>query len=134
MSDVASLFPQEKQFLDAALQAIETNTLDRLILSQYRGELENLEKITFRMIQLQSETVLNALYRYKTNDVTKNYPMLHAKALISDLLLHCKQSNLFSQNEEGQVEELQLKKNKKKAMLTKSSTQAKVKEQALGRR
>ena len=112
MSQLASSFIQEQQFLDAFQQAIETQSLDRIILSQYKGELEHLEKITLRVILLQDQPVLSGLYRYKTQDVTKNYPLAEAQQLIQDLLAHCKQANLFTG-----TEELQLKKNKKKANL-----------------
>ena len=108
MSQLASSFIQEQQFLDAFQQAIETQSFDRIILSQYKGELEHLEKITLRVILLQDQPVLSGLYRYKTQDVTKNYPLAEAQPLIQDLLAHCKQANLFTR-----TEELQLKKNKK---------------------
>ena len=119
MSHVAFSFIQEQEFLDATLQAIDTHKIDRVILSQYKGELADLEKITLRLIQLQNETMLNAVYRYKTQDITENYAISEAKTVISELILQCKQANLFT---DGQ--EVQLKKNKKKAMLTQSQTQA----------
>ncbi len=126
MSQLASSFIQEQQFLDAFQQAIETQSFDRIILSQYKGELEHLEKITLRVILLQDQPVLSGLYRYKTQDVTKNYPLAEAQPLIQDLLAHCKQANLFTR-----TEELQLKKNKKKAMLTVTKNQAAAKSQTL---
>lgn len=119
MSHVAFSFIQEQEFLDATLQAIDTHKIDRVILSQYKGELADLEKITLRLIQLQNETMLNAVYRYKTQDITKNYAISEAETVISGLIQQCKQANLFT---DGQ--EVQLKKNKKKAMLTQSQTQA----------
>ncbi|NNH77749.1 SAM-dependent methyltransferase [Acinetobacter sp. ANC 5380] len=124
MSQLASPFIQEQQFLDAFQQAIETQSFDRMILSQYKGELENLEKITLRVISLQGQLVLSCLYRYKTQDVTKNYPLAEASQLVQDLLTQCKQANLFTTEEE-----LQLKKNKKKAMLTMSKNNSVSKEQ-----
>lgn len=68
MSDVALFSVQEQQLLDAFQQAIDSKSFDRLILSQYKGELEHLEKITVRTILLQNDMVLNVLYRYKTQD------------------------------------------------------------------
>ncbi|OAL80862.1 methyltransferase [Acinetobacter sp. SFB] len=124
MSQLASPSIQEQQFLDAFQQAIETQSFDRMILSQYKGELENLEKMTLRVISLQGQLVLSCLYRYKTQDVTKNYPLAEAKPLVQDLLAQCKQANLFSTEEE-----LQLKKNKKKAMLTVSKNKSALKPQ-----
>ena len=117
MSDLASSSAQQQQFLDTFLQAIETHSFERMILSQYKGEIEQLEKITLRCIQLQGETVLNVLYRHKTQDITKNYPMVEADALVQSLLNCCKQANLFTL-----TQELQLKKNKKKDLLTISKT------------
>lgn len=126
MSTSTSLSVQEQQFLEAFQQAFETDHFDRLILSQYKGELEQLEKMTFRVISLNEQKVLSCVYRYKTQDVTKNYPLREAFTQVTELLTCCKQANLFTDQEE-----LQLKKNKKKAMLTRSkakpvSTKAKV--------
>ena len=57
MSQLASSFIQEQQFLYAFQQAIETKSFDRIFLRQYKGELEHLEKITFRVILLQDKPV-----------------------------------------------------------------------------
>jgi SAM-dependent methyltransferase len=117
MSTSTSLSVQEQQFLEIFQQAIENDQFDRLILSQYKGELEHLEKITFRVIRLNGQKVLSVLYRYKTQDVTKNYPLTDALSQATALLACCKQANLLTNEEE-----LQLKKNKKKAMLTRTPT------------
>ncbi|OTG79026.1 methyltransferase [Acinetobacter sp. ANC 5054] len=119
MLSLASPSTQEQQFLAAFQQAIETQSFDRMILSQYKGELEQLEKMTLRVISLQGEFVLSCLYRYKTQDITKNYPIGTALAQVEQLLSCCKQANLITLDEE-----LQLKKNKKKVMLTVSKTKS----------
>jgi SAM-dependent methyltransferase len=117
----------EQQFITACLNAIEHQQLERIIFSQYKGELENLEKMTVRVIELQNVPTLSCLYRYKTQDVTKNYPIVEAASLLAELLAECKQANLFSL--EG---ETQLKKNKKKAMLTHSKVKPVLKAQPQG--
>lgn len=127
MSAFAFSFEQEQAFFNEILHAIETQHMDRVILSQYKGELVDLEKITLRLIQLQNQIMLNAVYRYKTQDVTKNYELNEAEQLISGLIQQCKQANLFTQ-----TSDIQLKKNKKKAMLSKSVMQAKNKESNQG--
>lgn len=119
MSQIANPSLQEQQFLNAFQQAIENKSFDKMILSQYKGELDHLEKMTFRVIQLQNEEYLSCLYRYKTQDVTKNYPLHDALPIVHDLLMQCKQANLLLADQE-----IQLKKNKKKAMLTTSQKQA----------
>lgn len=113
MSDVALFSDQEQQLLESLQQAIDSKSFDRLILSQYKGEIEHLEKITFRIVRVQDENVLSALYRHKTQDVTKNFSLAQAKDVVMNLLQQCKQANLFTLEQE-----YQLKKNKKKAMLT----------------
>ncbi len=127
MSSVVSVTTQEQQFLDEVQQAIESKSFDRLILSQYKGEMVDLEKMNFRVISLQNEPVLTCLYKYKTQDITKNYSLNEASALIEDLLTSCKQANLFTNEAE-----IQLKKNKKKAMLTISKVKPSVKKEAVG--
>ena len=118
MSSLASPSTQEQQFLAAFQQAIETQRFDRMILSQYKGELDQLEKMTLRVISLQGESFLSCLYRYKTQDITKNYPIASAYQQVESLLSCCKQANLMNLDEE-----IQLKKNKKKAMLSISKKQ-----------
>lgn len=112
MSVQASDFSQQQQFLELTQQTIQNQQFDRLVLSQYKGTEPELEKVTFRMIQLQQQFKLSALYHYTTKDVTKNYDLNDAIGVIETLIADCKQANLF-----GSVIEAQLKKNKKKAML-----------------
>lgn len=115
MTVSVSSFAQEQQFLQAFQQALESQSFDRMILSQYQGELEQLEKMTFRVVMLQGQPVLSCLYRHKTQDVTKNYSLDIALETVTALLAQCKQANLLTIEQEWQ-----LKKNKKKAMLTQS--------------
>ena len=115
MTVSVSSFAQEQQFLQAFQQALESQSFDRMILSQYQGELEQHEKMTFRVVMLQGQPVLSCLYRHKTQDVTKNYSLDIALETVAALLARCKQANLMTTEQEWQ-----LKKNKKKAMLTQS--------------
>ena len=115
MTVSVSFSAQEQQFLQAFQQALESQSFDQMILSQYKGELEQLEKMTFRVVMLQGQPVLSCLYRYKTQDVTKNYSLDTALETVTALLAQCKQANLMTTEQEWQ-----LKKNKKKAMLTQS--------------
>ncbi|MFW1743980.1 class I SAM-dependent methyltransferase [Acinetobacter johnsonii] len=115
MTVSVSSFAQEQQFLQAFQQALESQSFDRMILSQYQGELEQLEKMTFRVVMLQGQPVLSCLYRHKIQDVTKNYSLDTALDTVTALLAQCKQANLLTTEQEWQ-----LKKNKKKAMLTQS--------------
>ncbi|WP_151981177.1 class I SAM-dependent methyltransferase [Acinetobacter guerrae] len=104
--------PQEQQFIELIQQTIQSQQFERLILSQYKGEEAELEKITFRVVELQQQAKLSALYHYKTKDVTKNYELKESLVVIEKLVHLCKQANLFAHNVEAQ-----LKMNKKKAVL-----------------
>nr|WP_314369579.1 SAM-dependent methyltransferase [uncultured Acinetobacter sp.] len=114
-------FEQEQQFFLDIQQSIENKSFDRLILSQYKGELTELEKITFRMIELQGQATLSCLYHHTTQDVTKNYTLTDGIEKIAELLNLSKQANLFTSNQD-----IQLKKNKKKAMLNHQKKQTSV--------
>ena len=120
-------FDQEHQFFMDVQQSIENKSFERLILSQYQGELAQLEKMTFRIIELQGQASLSCLYHYSTQDVTKNYTISEGLEKIAEMMSDCKQANLFSLNQDTQ-----LKKNKKKAMLNtqkKQSSQTQVEQQ-----
>ena len=63
-------FEQEQQFFLDIQQSIENKSFERLILSQYKGDLADLEKMTFRMIKLQGQATLSCLYHHTTQDIT----------------------------------------------------------------
>ncbi len=113
MRQMASSPEQEQQFLSTVAHAIASNSLQRLILSQYQGERADLEKISMRLIQLQNNTVLNCVFKYKTQDLTQNLSLDQAQAEIESLLAQCKQANLILLDQE-----IQLKKTKKSVLLT----------------
>ena len=112
-------FEQEQQFFLDIQQSIENKSFERLILSQYKGELADLEKMTFRMIELQGQPTLSCLYHHITQDITKNYATSEGLEKIAELLNLSKQANLFTLNQD-----IQLKKNKKKAMFNIQKKQA----------
>jgi len=112
-------FEQEQQFFLDIQQSIENQSFDRLILSQYKGELAQVEKMTFRQIELKGQATLSCLYHYPTQDMTKNYSIDEGLEKIAELLSQSKQANLFTLHED-----VQLKKNKKKAMLSRQKKQA----------
>lgn len=111
-------FEQEQQFFLDIQQSIENKSFDRLILSQYKGEMAQLEKMTFRVIELQGQASLSCLYHYTTQDMTKNYAIDEGLEKIAELLNLSKQANLFTSDQD-----VQLKKNKKKAMLNSQKKQ-----------
>ncbi|WP_374254438.1 SAM-dependent methyltransferase [Acinetobacter brisouii] len=118
MSILTQRSEQEQQWLAELQAALTDHHFQRLVLSQYQGEIAELEKISFRIIEIQQQPKLCAVYQYKTQDVTKNYDFTEAYNCIAELLADCKQANLFVEGEE-----LQLKRTKKKVILTRSQKQ-----------
>ncbi|MBC9229382.1 SAM-dependent methyltransferase [bacterium SPL81] len=114
-------FEQEQQFFLDIQQSIENNSFERLILSQYKGESADLEKISFRTIELQGQVMLSCLYHHTTQDMTKNHSLDEGLVKIAELLNQSKQANLFTHHQD-----VQLKKNKKKAMLNVQKKQVSV--------
>ncbi|WP_111893128.1 class I SAM-dependent methyltransferase [Acinetobacter sp. MB5] len=115
MSTLTQRSEQEQQWLAQLQTAFNDHQFQRLVLSQYQGEIAELDKISFRVVEIQQQQKLSAVYQYKTQDVTKNYDFAEAYACVESLLSNCKQANLFLEGEE-----LQLKRTKKKVVLTRS--------------
>lgn len=102
-----------KQFLQQLNDSIEQQQFQRLILSQYQGEQADLQKISWRFIDVQQQILLSAVYDFGTHQQTKNYTTTDALAEMERLLNNCKQANLFTLQQE-----IQLKKGKKSNLLS----------------
>ncbi|MCJ8147020.1 SAM-dependent methyltransferase [Acinetobacter sp. A3.8] len=94
---------QAFEFFQHIQQAWQSNTLQRLIFSQYQGEEANLQKLMIRPITLKDELQLQVVYRYQTKDIAKNYTWQEFESLSSDWLMQFKQSNLFTDQAEFQL-------------------------------
>ena len=95
-------FEQEQQFFHEIKQMLDQQTFERLILSQYKGELTQLEKL-LSVLWSYMEKQLSALYHHTTQDVTKNYSFEDGLEQIAVLITQCKQANLFSTHQEIQL-------------------------------
>jgi hypothetical protein len=86
-------FEQEQQFFHEIKQMLDQQTFERLILSQYKGELTQLEKITFRVVELHGKKHFLVISSYQ--DVTKNYSFEDGLEQIAVTDSQCKQANIF---------------------------------------
>lgn len=93
----------QADFLQNVCFAWQQQTLQRLILSQYQGELEQLQKISVRPIVLKDQPQLHVVYRYQTRDVTKNYTWDAFESLLEQWLQQCQQFNLLTDQQETQL-------------------------------
>lgn len=78
---------QEKQDLIAEItQSINNCTFIKITLGKYRGEEGELEQIHIREIKISTGDNFSFVYRYKTRDITKNFPINQSIQLISKLI------------------------------------------------
>ncbi|MDO4223873.1 MAG: SAM-dependent methyltransferase [Acinetobacter sp.] len=104
---------EQQQFLQHLQHALQQGTFQRLVMSQYRGDVAQLQKITCREITLQQQRQISFVFHYPQQQQTKNYPLDEAIAQVAHYLLDCKQLNLFTLEQE-----IQLKQGKKSSRLS----------------
>ncbi len=76
-----------KQRFERLLEtALANSSFAKLLLSKYVGAEAGLDRLTVREVLLRGERQLSFLWRYQTRDITKNYPLPEALALLSELL------------------------------------------------
>jgi hypothetical protein len=116
--------PELREFHALLNDAVTNNTLVRLLLTKPSGAEPELERIEVRPLTLRGVASLSFVYRYKTRDITKNYPVAEGIELLDAQLGHAfRNVHLFMQDEE-----IQLAFSKKgKPMLHRSKMQHEVK-------
>lgn len=67
-------------FLQDCLLAFNAGTLQRLVLSKYKGSDGELARITLRPVLIKSQQLLSFLYEYRTHHITKNMAIEDAVA------------------------------------------------------
>ena len=74
--------PELEKFLADCQQAFTENTLQRLVLSKYKGGEPDLNRITLRPVLIKEQKYLSFIYEYQTNHVTKNFSIAEAIELL----------------------------------------------------
>lgn len=73
-------------FLQECERAFNAGALQRLVLSKYKGNEPDLNRITLRPVQIKEQKLLSFLYEYRTNHVTKNFTINDALIQLHQLL------------------------------------------------
>lgn len=73
-------------FITYCQEAVTSDVFQRLVLSKYKGNEEQLTRITVRVVQIKEEKFLSFLYEYRTNHVTKNLTMDEASVQLQSWL------------------------------------------------
>jgi SAM-dependent methyltransferase len=96
---------ESDQFFTLLHECVEQNSFIRLILGKYRGNETDLRNIDIKLIAIKSQNCLSFVYRYRTKDITKNFPVKDGIESIRGLLgQDFKSAHLFSSTEDVQIE------------------------------
>ena len=96
--------PAVQQFLAGLQDSLQQQSVERLILSKYKGLDDGLEKVTVRPVVIKQQALLSFVYRYNTRDITKNYtPEEAMQEIRQQLAAGFKQANLTVQAGEYQL-------------------------------
>ncbi|MDP3845952.1 MAG: SAM-dependent methyltransferase [Pseudomonas sp.] len=93
-----------EQFLAQLETSLAQNTFLKLVLSKYRGNEPELQRIDARLVTVREQPCLSFVYNYKTRDITKNLPLSEAIECIAGLLPAAfKNAHLLSLTDELQL-------------------------------
>ncbi len=103
--DATSAQDHSAQFLSLLDTCLSQNSLIKLVLAKYVGAEAELQRVTIKPVIVKDQRCLSFVYRYKTRDITKNYPLVEAEGLIASLLPGSfKNAHLLSLTDEVQLE------------------------------
>ncbi len=93
-------------FTQAISDCLKENTFVSITLGNYKGNVDNLKNIYIKKTIIKAEEKLSFTYRYKTNDIVKNYGVKDAVAEIEKALSNgFKFASLFTTNFDLLLEE-----------------------------
>src|SRR5690349_24426605 len=83
----ASLAPDHHaQFIDLVQTSLEQNAFIKLVLAKYVGDETDLQRLIIKQLTVKDQPCLSFVYRYKTRDITKNFPLADGVETIAALL------------------------------------------------
>jgi hypothetical protein len=92
------------RFLTQLDTCLSQSTLVKLVLSKYRGEEADLQRVVARLVSVKGQPCLSFVYSYKTRDITRNLPLAAALEQIGNWLPAAfKNAHLLSLTEELQL-------------------------------
>ncbi|AHG39674.1 methyltransferase [Pseudomonas syringae CC1557] len=93
------------QFLGLLDTTLSQNSLIKLVLAKYVGSEAELQRVIIKPLMVKEQPCLSFVYRYKTRDITKNFPLGEAVAVIAGLIPESfKNAHLLSLTDEVQLE------------------------------
>ncbi|MEE4148554.1 SAM-dependent methyltransferase [Pseudomonas viridiflava] len=93
------------QFLGLLDTSLSQNSLIKLVLAKYVGSEAELQRVIIKPLTVREQPCLSFVYRYKTRDITKNFPVAEAVDVIAGLIPESfKNAHLLSLTDEVQLE------------------------------
>ncbi|MFI3046784.1 hypothetical protein ALP72_04909 [Pseudomonas coronafaciens pv. coronafaciens] len=93
------------QFLDLLDTSLSQSSLIKLVLAKYVGSEAELQRVIVKPLTIKEQPCLSFVYRYKTRDITRNFPLDEAVGVIASLLPESfKNAHLLSLTDEVQLE------------------------------
>ncbi|WP_455808473.1 class I SAM-dependent methyltransferase [Pseudomonas koreensis] len=93
------------QFLGLLETSLLQNSLIKLVLAKYVGSEADLQRVIIKPLTVKEQPCLSFVYRYKTRDITKNFSLAEAVAVIASLIPESfKNAHLLSLTDEVQLE------------------------------
>ena len=93
------------QFIELLNASLAQNAFIKLVLAKYVGEEAELQRLIIKPVVVKEQPCLSFVYRYKTRDITKNFPLADGVAAIAELLPRSfKNAHLLALTDEAQLE------------------------------
>ena len=98
--------PNETEtFFSALVSSLRDGSFIELLLTKHRGKEKGLQKILIRTVTVKRQPHLSFVYRYETQDITKNRPIVEGLESIPELLGPVfKSGHLFTATQDLQLE------------------------------
>lgn len=93
------------QFIELLRTSLEQNGFIKLVLAKYVGDEADLQRLIIKQLTVKDQPCLSFVYRYKTRDITKNFPLAEGVQAIAALLpASFKNAHLLAVTDEAQLE------------------------------
>ena len=93
------------QFIELLHTSLEQNAFIKLVLAKYVGDEADLQRLIIKQLTVKDQPCLSFVYRYKTRDITKNFPLAEGVETIAALLpASFKNAHLLAVTDEAQLE------------------------------
>ncbi|WP_434653401.1 SAM-dependent methyltransferase [Pseudomonas sp. R3-56] len=93
------------QFIELLQTSLEQNAFIKLVLAKYVGDEADLQRLIIKQLTVKDQPRLSFVYRYKTRDITKNFPLVEGVETVAALLpASFKNAHLLAITDEAQLE------------------------------